>query len=338
MSYKSGEIYFVRETILGTSDVSAFVKIGLVAEGRSSESRLKEHQTGNPRRLFNQEVVLTDSVHRVEAVMHRLFAPYRISGEWFEFNDESLVAEAINKVKDLASEMLAVTPQFIKAEELATVASSDEVKVVTNEITEIVGRWADAKSRLKFCGDLQAVIKGKLLTAIESGVDTKGAAKATTVTFKPKFSEAALKADDEGLWSRYITYVPTWSARFTNSISLLEFEELNPEFKESLNSLKETVTALSSTSDAYLLNEPQLQLTMLEALAQWDFDLADAELRISVGEAASIEGVCKWGRKPGSPKAVFDEERFALDHEELWTKYTLTKDSFTKLSVTKSKN
>ena len=338
MSYKSGEIYFVRETILGTNEVSPFVKIGLVADGRSSESRLKEHQTGNPRRLFNQDVVVTDSVHRVEAVMHRLYAPYRISGEWFEFLDETLLNQAVAKVRGLATEMALVTPLFIKAEELAKTPTTEEMKEVSVEIEDIVNRWIDSKSRLKYCEDLQIEIKEKLKDAIQSGADLKGAAKATPVTFKPKFSEAALKADDEALWEKYVSYKDTWSAKFTNSMKTVELSALDEEFRLSFESIREIVAGIKSAKDAYLLNEPQLQLTMLEAIAQWDNDLADAELRIAVEDAAGITGICKWGRKPGTPKAVFDEETFAIEHEDLWTKYTLTKESFTKISVAKNKN
>ena len=328
----------MRETILGTDEVSPFVKIGLVADGRSSESRLKEHQTGNPRRLFNQDVVVTDSVHRVEAVMHRLFAPYRISGEWFEFLDDKLVQQAVDKVKDLAKEMASVTPLFIEAEELSKTPSTEEMKEASVDVQKIVARWVESKSRLKFCEELQTEIKEKLKEALQSGADVKGAAKETPVTFKPKFSEAALKADDEVLWQKYVSFKETWSAKFTNSMKTLDIGDLEEEFRSAFESLREIVRDITLASDAYLLNEPQLQLTKLEAIAQWDNDLADAELRIAVGDSAGITGVCKWGRKPGTPKAVFDEETFAIEHEDLWTKYTLTKESFTKISVTKSKN
>ena len=51
MSYKSGEIYFVREFQSGSKSLTPFVKIGLVASPRVSQERLLEHQTGNPRQL-----------------------------------------------------------------------------------------------------------------------------------------------------------------------------------------------------------------------------------------------------------------------------------------------
>jgi hypothetical protein len=336
MSYKSGEVYFVRETNLREKSLSPFVKIGLVADKRSSEDRLKEHQTGNPRHLFNQEVVVTDSVHTVEALMHRFYAPYRVSGEWFEFTTEIEVDAAIQKVRELASEMSSITPLFISAEKLAAVASTGAVLEPTAEVLSVVARWADSKARLNQCIGVLDQIKEKLKLALASGADTKGVVKETTVTFKPKFSEGVLKADDENLWKKYVNYADTWSARFTNSIVLPPFEELSEEFRNALSALQKKVDEIP-IEDAYLLNETQLELTMITALADWDLSLADAELRIAVGDASEIKGVCKWTRKPGTPKAIFDEETFAVEHPDLWTKYTLTKDSFTKISISKTK-
>lgn len=253
MSYKSGEIYFVRETVLGSTELSPFVKIGLVADKRSSEDRLKEHQTGNPRRLFNQEVVVTDSVHRVEAMMHRLYAPQRVSGEWFEFDGEPEVLGAIEKVKELSAEMAKVTPIFIEAQSLASKPSIGEELEPNEKILEIVSRWANAKSRVNFCEELEVEIKLKLKEAIVSGTDTSGVAKETTVNFKPKFSPSELKKDDEELWSKFVSYEPVWSARFTNSIDLIPFENLPNEFQETFKNLKTGVLEIS-VEEAYRLN------------------------------------------------------------------------------------
>ena len=49
MDHDRGEIYRIREQLVG--GYSEFTKIGLVREkeGRSSADRAKEHQTGDPR-------------------------------------------------------------------------------------------------------------------------------------------------------------------------------------------------------------------------------------------------------------------------------------------------
>ena len=59
MDHDRGEIYLIREQLVG--GYSEFTKIGLVREneGRNSADRAKEHQTGNPRPLVPIELIPT---------------------------------------------------------------------------------------------------------------------------------------------------------------------------------------------------------------------------------------------------------------------------------------
>jgi len=87
MKLTAGEIYFVRERDIKSGEVTPYVKIGIVREGakgpRTSEERLLEHQTGNPRNLFLHEVINTPAVEEIETRLHRTYAEQAVSGEWF---------------------------------------------------------------------------------------------------------------------------------------------------------------------------------------------------------------------------------------------------------------
>ena len=190
MGYKSGEIYFVRETDLGSTDYTSFVKIGLVAGDRSSEDRLTEHQTGNPRRLKNQTVIATNAVHRVEAQLHRLYAPYRVGGEWFDFSDEKALKSAVETTQNLAKEMASYVPKFESAAALNATA----------EASSFAKTFMTAKTKLSLCKALADEIKAKLSAAIEAGEDVQGAAKTKTVTPAPKFSVTKFKAAHKELY------------------------------------------------------------------------------------------------------------------------------------------
>lgn len=118
MSLEPGEIYFVRE--LAGSGFGPYVKIGLVAKSdhRSSFERLKEHQTGNPRalRIDESQIVKTDAVSIVEAQLHKIFAPKRVSGEWFNFPSEQDVFQAISEAQRLSTEIAELVPIFQEVE------------------------------------------------------------------------------------------------------------------------------------------------------------------------------------------------------------------------------
>ena len=127
----AGEIYFIGEKDLRTKEITSYYKVGLVRENvenadRSSTQRLLEHQTGNPRDLYIESVVKTDLVELVETLLHKNFAPLGVRGEWMLLNATQL-SEVQKNAEQLASEAKEITADLQKAEELAKVASSDEL-------------------------------------------------------------------------------------------------------------------------------------------------------------------------------------------------------------------
>ena len=105
MKLTPGELYFIRERDKQTSEISRYVKIGLVKEkdDRASKERALEHQTGNPRELLIHAVIKTPAISEIENIVHGLFAPERVSGEWFDFSEAKL-KEAMATAQELADE------------------------------------------------------------------------------------------------------------------------------------------------------------------------------------------------------------------------------------------
>lgn len=336
MGYKSGEIYFVRETDLGSTDYTSFVKIGLVAGDRSSEDRLTEHQTGNPRRLNNQTVIATNAVHRVEAQLHRLYAPYRVGGEWFDFSDEQALKSAVETTQNLAKEMASYVPKFESAAALKATLSTLPNLNATAEASSFAKTFMTAKTKLSLCKALADEIKAKLSAAIEAGEDVQGAAKTKTVTPAPKFSVTKFKAAHKELYEEYCIKTPTITESFKVLLDEVTRDQLDKEFLDEFSSIESEVAKITDLAEAYLLNLSQLSLTRLTSLAEWDFDLAEAELQNLCGKHEGIEGICSWTRKPSS-SSKFDLDRFANEKIELWLEFTLPRDEYTRLIVNKKK-
>jgi hypothetical protein len=70
-----GYLYLIEDSI------SRLLKIGQTR--RCPEERLRELQTGNPHPLRLCKAYQVQSVHRVEAALHRQFDHRQVSGEWF---------------------------------------------------------------------------------------------------------------------------------------------------------------------------------------------------------------------------------------------------------------
>jgi hypothetical protein len=101
MKLTPGEIYFIGEKDLKTGLNTSYCKIGIVRDGakgpRSSDERLLEHQTGNPRKLFLRDIVVAPAVEEIETRVHRIFAPLRVNGEWLELSDEQYAEASDHK-------------------------------------------------------------------------------------------------------------------------------------------------------------------------------------------------------------------------------------------------
>ena len=89
---KAGWIYAIRDEDYLDQSISRYVKLGLTE--RTVAQRIREHQTGNPRREFeaiNSKYI--ELMNYGEKYLHHVFAPDRIAGEWFDMDDAGLVTD-----------------------------------------------------------------------------------------------------------------------------------------------------------------------------------------------------------------------------------------------------
>lgn len=326
MSYKSGEIYFVRE--IADIGYSPFVKVGLVNAPRISEDRLPEHQTGNPRKLALPEghVVKTDLVSRVEAQLHSRFSRFRAGGEWFSFSSDEELNSAIEHAKELALEASAIVPTLLEADRLQTVESNGEVRPSDENLKNLGLSLASAKEKAKLCQIEIDRISEKLKAAAEQGESVPSVTK----VFKPKFDQKALESDYPELAQKYLVAKDSWSQRFLLKTKLPDEHQLDSAFGSEVAEIQALINQVESPEDFALLSAPSLWLTKLKALVTWELDILEARLKIECGEFEGIEGVCAWKRE-FITRTSFDLKSFMLDHLELYLDYLSDEETKTYL-------
>lgn len=324
MSYKSGEIYFIRETTQeGYSD---FVKVGLVASPRTSQQRLVEHQTGNPRKLalLESHIVETDLVSRVEAQLHSRFAKSRVGGEWFAFRSDAELEEAILHAKGLASEAKMIVPELISADNLSKVESNG-VSIAANSTSIETGRkLAVAKAQKKLCDVEANKISQILVEAVERGEPVDSVSK----TYKPKFDQKLFEAEHQLLADKYFLEEQAWSQRFLLKSKLDAEQKLEGSFLSELEEIRRQIESVSSPEKFSNLSAPSLWLTKLKALVLWDLDILEAQLKIECGDNEAIESVCNW-KRGYSTKKVFDLKSFMVENTSLYLDYLTDEETKT---------
>ena len=339
MDLGAGELYFVREIDPETKKFTNFVKIGLVheKEGRGSLDRLSEHQTGNPRVLSlpSGNFFSTPAINRVESMMHKVFAPNRVSGEWFEFESERQVIAAIKKARSLSAEVTAQIPTFAKAAKLAQVQDNGDVVAATPKSQSLLETIAVARAKKKTLAEITNEVASKFITALEKGLDVEGAAEEVIVNRKGKFNLERLINEDPKTYKKYLVKTVAVSGRLTVKKISLELEDLELPFQNLVRHLRSTVRK-AKPSDYRILNEVQLEITNEMAVAEWDEEFALAELKLLCGKNRSIEGVCTWKREEVE-KSKFDEKALRLNNPTKYEQYVEVPKTTSYVRVSKRK-
>ena len=65
-----GQLYFLREKDYLTGEISRYVKLGLVRNEKRTEKRIGEHQTGNPREIYDYCSIESPFVEHLETLIH----------------------------------------------------------------------------------------------------------------------------------------------------------------------------------------------------------------------------------------------------------------------------
>lgn len=327
-----GEIYFIREQDVLTHSFTNYVKVGLVREneGRSSQERLLEHQTGNPRKLSIEKIVHTHAVSAIEGVLHGKFAQYRTSGEWFDFSPVNL-QRCIEEAEALSVEAAENITKIAEAARLKDVPSTDEVLPRTEELEELYRTYDLATATLKVLKDIEKKIKALYVEAAASGDENvEHLIERQERRGRIKLDRDALFAAHPEIMAKYSSEVTTISGRATFSRgNYLEFS-LSPLLGEGSDEFWSHIdTLIFKVQDGELgldaLQIPQLRLAEYITTAEWLQEISSANLKAHCGTAAGIEGILKWVRTQ-STESVFNEKLFKESEPDLYAEFSTTAD------------
>lgn len=318
-SFAAGEIYIIGEIDSRLGAETGFYKIGIVrdAEGRGSEERLKEHQTGNPRRLTICDVVKSEIVETVETTIHALYATSRFSGEWFVL-DAKKKLEAIASIRRLALEASAGLASLRRADELRSLESSGDLLSPDDSILALHAEALVLKGRLK----LLATLTARLEVPLRANIETDGGSNVfgTIITRKDtfRFDQNAFKEIHPDLWGAYLETTERLSGNFTLLGKVTESSgwEQGEHLERTINSL------LYSGQDIDLESVHRVYLVSLglEAELVWTLSLTEARIKEACGLTAGIEGVCKWQRVM-KPTSSLNGQSLKNDHPEIYERF-----------------
>lgn len=332
-----GEVYVIGQYAIGTSNPTSLYKIGIVQNDRSTESRVDEHQTGNPNRLFIAAKIPSEASYMVEQQMHKTWNSVRVGQEWFNLSNAADLAKVTAEVHALEAQY---GPQILQLRSIyyttptpgenttLTPAERTKAEHIRDEAFELTEQMALLKYRIDTYG-FQLQIPNGLRPSMDS--ITSCSIRPSKTEFKDSKLPAALKAafmtkprknkddfrfnfvgitasiDDLKLdaahWkNKYPTEYQTWAAE----------KEAWKVMKATITPLTVNHSILNRTPAAEALHQhytdARNEFNRLSAMRE----VLQMECQLLCGDYEKIDAVCTWKR--ATQTNAFNLPEFKVHH------------------------
>ena len=343
-----GKLYFIRDVDYLTGEVGNYVKIGIVTKSRTTEKRMKEHQTGNPRGIFEvHEVVDVPFVERLETHIHYEYNERWITGEWFLLDKKETKA-VYQRAEALKTEQIASQKTVRNAlEKLLVTLSNGKIKKATKAGKALEAKLLKLKADLNILAAQIDISKYAFYKEMEANGSIEGVVRIKYTPPAYNFDEAAFKKAHPKIYKKYVVKKPDkWSHRFNLSkVSTASLSKIDPTLnatKKALGTTTYTKKQLSNTKKRTKKLEKMhldhLVLLRKEKLYSFEYEMLQYELQALVGAYEGIDGICTWPRTTQKVADAFDTAGFKEAEPALYDKFCTKprKESFA-MEVEKSR-
>ena len=336
-----GQLYFLREQDYLTSEISDYVKIGLVKNERETVERMKDHQTGNPRNIIEYESLHeVPMVGELESQLHRLYAELRVSGEWFKMTDAE-VETAISKARSIIEEQRTIYSQLKESYELDQSESNGRTIESNGDHQHAWRDFVDCRYDLDVVKTQQKIVERKLRAAMGTFAGIEGIVDFTEKKSADSFDKKKFMEEHADVAAEYITEDEKPSSGRFLLKNARKLQDENPDLKQELKvnpenkpdfSEVQLSTKLPSSSDLMALHANYLEFEHSIVELSWAHDRAEAKLKCMLNVNESIEGLCAWKREPKMTEK-FDAARLKEDQPDLYAQYIIPGKSGYAVSV-----
>ena len=313
-----GEIYCIREVDFITGTPGEYVKLGKTS--RDTQQRLREHQTGNPRKETAEFVLYTDMMSSLEKFLHYRFAPHCINSEWFKIDTPTVMADVAPLIQDLAKEHATVRPLFDEWKAQSKTVSNGKVLPATPAHVKLREDYLTHWDRYKLVEGHYEIAKLELQMMIgtHNGIENMAyLVTSETQDFDKDGFLAKLSSDaDRDACHKTTTKVLPEAPKVHGERSL---GKIDAALNKKLGDLKKAYNAQKPDPTVNLAN-PQAPMTaaMIAAHqaylnsknelkeAEWALEKTTAKLVNELNDHDEIEGVIAWKREEKTSKS-FDK-------------------------------
>ena len=327
-----GQLYFLREKDYLTGEISRYVKIGLVRNEKGTDDRISEHQTGNPREIYDYCSIESPFVEHLETLIHYRLAEKWIVGEWFDLDDNE-IEQAIVECKKIIQEQEAIKEELEESYSLGEIQSSGDIKKPSDKAHEIWEQLISVKLDIDQLNAKKAIVSHRLKTIMGKSNGIDGVVNLVFKDGLTIFKEKEFAEENPELYKKYTTKEKikrssTFTIKGKKTVKK-EYPELYQEEKE-LEKLEVTASDINRDHKAKRneeVAEVHAQYINLQKeiyTREWEYAQLVAKLKVQTGKSDGIEGLCGWKRET-TTTVGFNKKELQENHPELYEEYCFTK-------------
>ena len=331
----AGTLYIDRDRDVRTGEWGPYVKIGIVRDGKTPEQRVKELQTGNPRRVHTIKTYASPMVESLETRLHHNFATMWVRGEWFEMDENFVNNELDQHIRTYIEEQNEAIEYHRQREDLKSTESNGTVREPTEDEKELHAKYIEVKIQNDVLNAQSQILKAKLMAEMGQGGGVNGILKLVKRTTPEKTTPAHKKFDSKSFKEKYpelyAQLVVVSQSAPKGSLSMKKIPALNkqdPDLRELEKASKESCDGLKLTNCDYESIEPtevlkQIHLEHIKLLGEifnteLEMERIKSKLAVALGDDEAIRDILVWKRVSKTQekldsKRVHEEQPEAYD-------------------------
>lgn len=312
-TFTEGTLYIDRDRDVRNESWGPYVKIGIVRDGKTPEQRVKELQTGNPRRVHTIKTYFSPMVENLETRLHHNFANRWVRGEWFEMDDGFIENELDREINTYISEQKEFIDFHKKRVELKSLASNGTIREPTSDEVNLHQEYIETKIRNDELKAKSLVIQAQMMTEMgnSGGINsilklTKRITLEKVVPAKITFDRTKFKSEYSELYDEFIVIEESKPKGNLTMKKIPTLAKVDSELKNKEKTSKEVCDNLKKSlcdNEQVLPNEKIKQLhlqyiSMLGELFNTDLQMEriKSQFAFLLGESEGIEDIIQWKR------------------------------------------
>jgi hypothetical protein len=297
-----GSLYFITERDPFCDAPATYVKIGLVRDndmGRSSDDRLLEHQTGNPRSLrITASISTTAPISALETSVHQRLAAHRVSGEWFRIGDNG-IRPFVKTAEELKAELEKLHVCTVSLTPFTEVVDNGEELIPNSEAEDL---HAGALSLISRIQELER--KQSLLTLQLQGIggseitDIEGICRHQWTAEASRFDSAGFGRAHPGLMQVLGRHRISGTFRLKKRPSAAHGDESSRlmQICRDQNATDNGPIAQPRSAATERMHADWIDIHSSLQPLKHQLRQHEASLKLICGEASGIQGICTWKR------------------------------------------